>query len=658
MCIRYAMRVLPWTFAIAIIAPIELPGIETLSARAARADDEKPTVDSLARDLRKAHRDADYKKGLEIATRLHDLLPDDPRLMYNVACMHALLGDKDKAYSWLERAVEAGYNDAEQLAGDYDFKQLWGESRFRAIVRRIRERNLPGGIAKTPVASQPEVKTAAAKAIDVLADLPKVPALSPAEHAAKQQQLTQELLRVSETGDHKKALAVALEAAAHARALQKAVGERAIPVVSVCHYNVACMYSLLKDSDHAFAHLNAAIAMGGWRPGELLDQVSRDSDLDNIRKDARFEEALRLLKSSAKPATRPAAGSEAASGPQRTNDAERAAEIGPKFMTDEQKAARVEELTPALIQAAEKGDYEKALEYAVEAVELADDALTNYNAACMYALNKKKDKSFEHLFRSFEKGGLRGDPVAQLTRDADLKNLHDDPRWEKAISLARKQRDDRNEIQKDIEVPFKYEVTLPPGHDPLKPAPLVIAMHHFHGNSATARDRWAEAAAAVGAILMTPQGTFEAGEDSGLFQWGRDISTVDRNIMGAIDEVMDRHKIDQDHVVIAGFSQGGSMALALALRNPDAFRGVIPIAALFRPESESAFADEEIKRMHVYLMFGADDNSQLIASNRKAADLFRGAGASVEVVEFTGLGHGFPENATAELTKALKAVLK
>ncbi|MBX3396573.1 MAG: dienelactone hydrolase family protein [Phycisphaerae bacterium] len=653
MCIRFAKRALPLTFAMALIAPIGIPGVGSISLRSASADDEKPTVNSLARDLRKAHRDADYKKGLEIATRLHDLLPDDPRPMYNMACMHALLGDKGSAYSWLERAVEAGYDDASRLANDADFKHLWGESRFRAIVRRIRESAAQRVGDKASATSKPGPNPSAAAKIDVLADLPKVPSLSPAEHAEKQQQLTRELLRVAGSGDHKKALAIALEALAHARAIQDSVGDRAKSAVSLCHYNVACMYSLLKDADHAFAHLDAAVTLGGWSPGELLEQVTEDSDLDNIRKDARFEEVLRRLKAADKPASRRDSVPERDQG----KDATQAPAAGPSFMTEEQKTARIEELTPALIQAAEKGDYEKALQYALEAVELADDALTNYNAACMYALNKKKDKSFEHLFRSFEKGGLRGDPVTQLTRDTDLNSLHDDPRWEKALSLARKQRDDRGAVQKDREVPFKYEVTLPPDHDPLKPAALVIAMHHFHGSRLTARDRWAEPAAAVGAILMTPQGTLEAGEDSGMFQWGNDISAVDRNIMGAIDEVMDHHKIDPDRVVIAGFSQGGSMALALALRNPDAFRGVVPVAAMFRPESESAFADEEIKRMHVYLMFGTEDNSQLIASNRKAADLFRGAGATVEVVEFEGLGHGFPRSATAELTKALKAVL-
>lgn len=641
---------------IAMVAAIVSPIIIALPTSSARGSDDTK-ADALRRELRDAYRAADYKKALDAATRLHELLPDDPTAMYNMACMNSLLGEKEKAYAWLERSVDSGYDDADHLYTDSDFKQLWGEARFRDLVKKIRNRTKKeSGDARTESAdSRQGAKSVADKppAGDPT-PLPKVPKLSPQQHAEKQQALTRELIQVAPKGDHKKALEIAFEALAHAKAFEKAVGKRAAPLVSLSHYNIACMYSLLKEVDRSFYHLNVAMDTGGWPHPEMLQQMKGDTDLENIRKDSRYEEVIRRLKGekpaepkkeekSEKPAAKPDEGKPKPSS---------------KNLTPEERAARIEELTPALMRAAQAGDYKKALDYALQALEADDNALTNYNVACMYSLNKNIDKAFEHLFKSLDQGPIRGNPVEQLTNDTDLNNMHSDPRWKKAMEIAQKQLDEKKALPKDREVEFKYEVTLPPNHDKSKPAPLVVALHHYHGNMAAATERWKEPAAAVGAILLTPQGTLEAGEGSGQFQWGDDLNRIENNVMGAIIEVMEKHNINDQRVALVGFSQGASIAYSLAMRNPDAFSGIVPIAAYFKTESESVFSDDDIKAMHVYIMVGDEDNSQLIQSNHRALDLFSGAGAATNLVTFKGIGHGFPANAVEEQIKALRFVLR
>jgi tetratricopeptide (TPR) repeat protein len=51
-----------------------------------------------------------------------------------------------------------------------------------------------------------------------------------------------------------------------------------------------------------------------------------------------------------------------------------------------------------------------------------------YNAGCVYALKKDKDKAFEYLSKAAAAGF---DDVDALKKDEDLVGLHDDPRWEK-----------------------------------------------------------------------------------------------------------------------------------------------------------------------------------------------------------------------------------
>lgn len=57
--------------------------------------------------------------------------------LYNAACACALLGRPDDAVAWLERAVDAGFEDRDQLARDTDLDSLRPDPRFTAIADGI-----------------------------------------------------------------------------------------------------------------------------------------------------------------------------------------------------------------------------------------------------------------------------------------------------------------------------------------------------------------------------------------------------------------------------------------------------------------------------------------------------------------------------------------
>ena len=95
-------------------------------------------------DLYRAFRDSDYKQALAIAEKLHELDPEDVGTVYNIACIHAVMGDKNSAYSWLEKAVEDGYSDADHLVQDEDFKAIRDEARFQKLVKRVQAKARQG----------------------------------------------------------------------------------------------------------------------------------------------------------------------------------------------------------------------------------------------------------------------------------------------------------------------------------------------------------------------------------------------------------------------------------------------------------------------------------------------------------------------------------
>jgi tetratricopeptide (TPR) repeat protein len=79
----------------------------------------------------------DYEKGLNIDQRLAALRPDDPLVLYNLACSLALTGQTDEAFRALERAITLGYNDAAWLKRDSDLKSLRNDPRFAALLQKL-----------------------------------------------------------------------------------------------------------------------------------------------------------------------------------------------------------------------------------------------------------------------------------------------------------------------------------------------------------------------------------------------------------------------------------------------------------------------------------------------------------------------------------------
>jgi serine/threonine protein kinase/Flp pilus assembly protein TadD len=63
--------------------------------------------------------------------------PDDPMLLYNVACNYALLGRIEDGLSSLEQAVDRGYGDKAWMEHDADLEPLRSSPRYQAILERM-----------------------------------------------------------------------------------------------------------------------------------------------------------------------------------------------------------------------------------------------------------------------------------------------------------------------------------------------------------------------------------------------------------------------------------------------------------------------------------------------------------------------------------------
>jgi tetratricopeptide (TPR) repeat protein len=65
-----------------------------------------------------------------------------PTTMYNLACSFALAGQSDRAFAWLFRALDEGFDANGTLKHDSDLNSLHGDPRFRQAVEKA-ERDSP-----------------------------------------------------------------------------------------------------------------------------------------------------------------------------------------------------------------------------------------------------------------------------------------------------------------------------------------------------------------------------------------------------------------------------------------------------------------------------------------------------------------------------------
>ncbi len=76
------------------------------------------------------------ERGLEWAERAIAIDPDDAGIRYNVACLYALEGNRDRAIECLEDAVRAGFAHKDWVANDPDLDSLRDDPRFKSLKWR------------------------------------------------------------------------------------------------------------------------------------------------------------------------------------------------------------------------------------------------------------------------------------------------------------------------------------------------------------------------------------------------------------------------------------------------------------------------------------------------------------------------------------------
>ena len=94
-------------------------------------------------DAYMAYRRGNFQSALELNQSILEITPSHPLIVYNVSCMHSLLGNTDEAIRWLNRYAEMGAGLGADAANEPDFASLKETPEFRDILKKIESNKQP-----------------------------------------------------------------------------------------------------------------------------------------------------------------------------------------------------------------------------------------------------------------------------------------------------------------------------------------------------------------------------------------------------------------------------------------------------------------------------------------------------------------------------------
>lgn len=298
-----------------------------------------------------------------------------------------------------------------------------------------------------------------------------------------------------------------------------------------------------------------------------------------------------------------------------------------------------------------KGEYRKALDLVLEGEQHFPDqeGRIGFWIACLHSRLGQLDSAVQVLQGKLAHGHWWAEE--KMLGDEDLAPLQDLADFRSIIAeCAARRREAQKAAKPDL------LIRVPPSAAPSDGYPMVIALHGRDGRADAFAPYW-EASTAHGWMLSVPTSSQILSPDG--FGWD-DRETAERDVAWAHERTCAAHRVDRSRILVAGFSQGGALAIRMALKGDvvpaRGFLVVAPSPLRDSPEVVNEWLGSGMKRgVHGWIFTGERDYAR--AQSMELRDRLVASGVPCELAIQRDLGHEFPTDFPMRLASALESVI-
>lgn len=289
--------------------------------------------------------------------------------------------------------------------------------------------------------------------------------------------------------------------------------------------------------------------------------------------------------------------------------------------------------------------------YAAAAEFIPHEPSVRYRLGCCLARLGETDHALTALDAAI---GCGWADVDALEKDEDWKPVRANARFGELLKAAAACRDETVVVYAGEKV----------GRD--RPAPVLVVLHGLGAGPRSEVPYWKPVADKLGMVLVAPRSPTRVGPV--LSGWQRagatdstaadfyDLEEAAERVDAAVDEAARRSKVDRESVVLAGFSQGGGVALRLVADRPDRFRGAVAVNSLCQPLDKASWQKAAGGHgVRVCVICGEYD--KLLGRSKSAAEVLKAAKVPSRFDTVEKCGHEYPPDAADRLRAAARFVL-
>jgi len=179
---------------------------------------------------------------------------------------------------------------------------------------------------------------------------------------------------------------------------------------------------------------------------------------------------------------------------------------------------------------------------------------------------------------------------------------------------------------------------LPLHYTPTYNYPLIVWLHSngFNENQIDDVMPYISTRNYIGVGVRAPKAADAVGHRFDWYQGNAAIGTAHDSIITAINEATERFSVHRDRVVLAGYRDGGTMALRIAMRQPDRFAAAVSLGGPMPQGAIRNIGQLRQRRLPMLWQWGSDRKEYTAQSLKSDCRMAMTIGGQVEVRQYPG----------------------